>query len=325
MSSLKEFEFPLSDINDLKVTSDDHYYVEVKDAPARSSLPSQQNVLTDIEDRLTRHPLQLFSHENFDPLFMLIIKLKSLKTCIKQRLVEVFSNIAVPLLNKVNSSVDSMERRRTCRNSIKMLSFLLCVVVRTLEREARSQAESASLNKLAHGRRAKKSKRKKKRRKKGEEEEDGEYEWREDKERVLAILCDVLRQKKLVKLWDMNSPSELFGNLFFNTAMAALENGQNHHGAVAKNVIQAQILDLIGLSLSRYATNVCAASQLIRMLQTSQWHGSDNKLAGVVAQLISVVGAKYKRPMLLHEMLTYFLHFASFLSLNPSATARSGT
>eukprot|EP00483_Globobulimina_turgida_P013633 UN13659 len=66
MSSLKEFEFPLSDINDLKVASDDKYYVEVKEDPVRSSLASQQNVLTDIEDRLIRHPLRLFAHENFD-------------------------------------------------------------------------------------------------------------------------------------------------------------------------------------------------------------------------------------------------------------------
>ena len=318
MSELKEFEFPLSDINDLKVACDDKYYVEVSEDPVRGSLPSQQNILTDIEDRLVRHPLKLYNHENFDPLYMFIIKLKNLSSQIKTRLVEVLVNISTPLLNKVNSSVDSMERKKICRNSIKMISFLLCIMVRTLEREARSLAETASINSLS-GRN--KKKKKGRRRKKGQrgrgrsigldEDEDIIYEWKEDKEKLLAILCDILRQKNLIRLWDMNSPSEHFGNLFFNTAMSALENNQNHTGSGSSsgnNSIQQQIYDLIGLSLSGYSTNVSASNQLIRMLQTAQWQGSaENKLSIVIAQLISTVVTKYRQPMILHEMMTYVL------------------
>merc|ERR1719334_2176770 len=156
------------------------------------------------------------------------------------------------------------------------------------------------------GRKSKKNKRKKK--KNDDDDEDGVYEWKQDKERLLAILCDMLRQRNLVKLWDMNTPSELFGNLFFNTAMSALENSKNHGGSRSNN-IQSQIFDLIGLSLSKYSTNVSASSQLIRMLQTSQWSGSaENKLSIVVAELIAVVVSKYNQPLTLHEMMTEIGH-----------------
>ena len=321
MALLKEFEFPLSDINDLKVACDDKYYVEVSEDPVRGSIPSQQNILTDIEDRLIRHPLKLYNHENFDPLYMFIIKLKNLSSSIKTRLVEVLANISTPLLNKVNSSVDNMDRKKICRNSIKMISFLLCIMVRTLERQARSLAETASINSLS-GRNKKKKKKKKNARKRIrggrgrqqmdiEDDEDTHYEWKEDKEKLLAILCDILRQKNLIKLWDMNSPSEHFGNLFFNTAMSALENNQNHTGSItATNTIQQAIYDLIGLSLSRYSTNVSASNQLIRMLQTAQWPGSaENKLAIIISQLISTVVTKYHQPMILHEMMTFSLYY----------------
>eukprot|EP00484_Ammonia_sp_Unknown_P005006 CAMPEP_0197073468 /NCGR_PEP_ID=MMETSP1384-20130603/210621_1 /TAXON_ID=29189 /ORGANISM="Ammonia sp." /LENGTH=1672 /DNA_ID=CAMNT_0042512305 /DNA_START=42 /DNA_END=5060 /DNA_ORIENTATION=- len=317
MPQVKEFEFPLSDINDLKVASEDKYYVQVKEDPVRSSIPQQQNTLTDIEDRLVRHPLQFYEHDNFDPLYMFIIKLKNLSSSIKTRLVEVLSNISTPLLNKVNSSVDHMQRREVCRNCIKMLSFLLCTIVRTLEREARSQAESASINSLSNnGRGRKNGKRKKQKRGRrkntGHDDDDDDamdYDWNGDKERLLAILCDILRQKNLVKLWEMNTPSEHFGNLFFNTAMSALENSKNH--AANTSVIQQQIFDIIGLALSSYSTNVSASSQLIRMLQTAQWTGgADNKLAVVISQLIAVIVNKYNQPLILHEMMTEIGHLS---------------
>jgi len=319
MTQLKEFEFPLSDISDLKVANDDKYYVEVKEDPVRGSIPSQQNVLTDIEDRLVRQPLKLYCHENFDPLYMFIIKLKNLSSAIKTRLVEVLTNISTPLLNKVNSSINNIDRKIICRNSIKMLSFLLCIMVRTLEREARSLAESSSINSLSGRNKKKKKKRRKKRGVRynpnnddDEDDIDTIYEWKKDKERLLAILCDILRQRNLIKLWDMNSPSEHFGNLFFNTAMSALENNKNHSGSSSnnnQNIIQTQIYDLIGLSLSSYSTNVSASNQLIRMLQTAQWQGSaENKLAIVIAQLVSTIINKYNQPMILHEMMTEIGH-----------------
>ena len=320
MTSLKEFEFPLSDISDLKVANDDKYYVEVKEDPVRGSIPSQQNVLTDIEDRLVRQPLKLYCHENFDPLYMFIIKLKNLSSSIKTRLVEVLTNISTPLLNKVNSSINNIDRKTICRNSIKMLSFLLCIMVRTLEREARSLAETASINSLSG--RNKKKKKRNRRKKRGANNDDDDndtiYEWKKDKERLLAILCDILRQRNLIKLWDMNSPSEHFGNLFFNTAMSALENNKNHSGSSSnnnQNIIQSQIYDLIGLSLSSYSTNVSASNQLIRMLQTAQWQGSaENKLAIVIAQLVSTIITKYDQPVILHERMTfsYYIFFAFF-------------
>merc|ERR1712204_55242 len=77
---------------------------------------------------------------------MFVIKLKKLSSSIKSRLVEVLCAIAIPLLNKVNSSIDAIDRKRICRNCIKMISFLLCIIVRTLEREARSIAESTSIS-----------------------------------------------------------------------------------------------------------------------------------------------------------------------------------
>eukprot|EP01083_Nonionella_stella_P239354 837796_1 len=308
MSSLKEFEFPLSDINDLKVASDDKYYVEVNDDPVRASHASQQNVLTDIEDRLVRRPLQLFSHENFDPLYMFTIKLKTLSSSIKTRLVEVLSAISTPLLNKVNGSIHDNQRKNICRNSIKMISFLLCVIVRTLEREARSFQESSSITSHKRPRKSKKKKKAKKRNRRGnasyDSETDIEYDWKRDKETIFAILCNILRQKNLVQLWDLNSPSELFGNLFFNTAMSAIENPKNH--MVSSSTIQSQIFDLIGLSLSNYSTNVSASSQLIRMLQTNT--SNDTKLSVAIANLMSTVLTKYNQPMILHEMMTDIGH-----------------
>ncbi|ETO26135.1 condensin subunit SMC1, partial [Reticulomyxa filosa] len=113
------------------------------------------------------------------------------------------------------------------------------------------------------------------------------YDWYLGKEQVFATLADVLGHQELVKLWEMNTCEEHFGNLFFNTAVSALENQENHSGSNSKAIAES-LFAIMGYVLSRYPCNVSAASQLVRMVQTSQWT-NEAKLATVVADCVGTI------------------------------------
>lgn len=107
----------------------------------------------------------------------------------------------------------------------------------------------------------------------------------------------------LKKLWDINSPEEHFGNLFFNTAMSALENQQNFASNASTKPIQDSIFRIMGCAVENFPTNVSPCSQLVRMLQTAQWT-SEEKLAKTVASLIEHVVETHDSKALLHDIMT---------------------
>ena len=82
----------------------------------------------------------MVERENFDELYGFVIKLGDLAPSIKDQLITVLCKGCAQLISKVERYSNSTDKQKLfdCRNSIKMFSFLLCVIVRTLEREQRS-------------------------------------------------------------------------------------------------------------------------------------------------------------------------------------------
>lgn len=84
--------------------------------------------------------MSMVKRENFDELYGFVIKLSDLSARVKDQLITILCRGCEQLLTKVKpcSNGTDNQKKFDCRNSIKMFSFLLCVIVRTLEREQRS-------------------------------------------------------------------------------------------------------------------------------------------------------------------------------------------
>eukprot|EP01083_Nonionella_stella_P154834 499384_1 len=250
-----------------------------------------RNVLNTVADQLegsqNPSPELLGTHEIFDPIYKLSCNYPQLDGKHKSQIQKMLCS-GVPALVSQVKHIDptaSAQSKREMRNCVKMYAYLLCMLVNSAEKEECAKPDPKAKKKGIL-----------------------QWDWPAVKEVVIGALTSILDCVGVKQLWNMGTPEEDFGNMFFKTGCTMFENQKN----LKVESIRKELFRLICLVVSQYNLMVGFPAHFVHILmhqESSPPHVAelckilvlDFNCPTVVGNIIREIGRR-NSPELLREL-----------------------
>ncbi|KYR02972.1 condensin-2 complex subunit D3 [Tieghemostelium lacteum] len=314
---LKEFKIPIH-FEDIKSSSGDRYSCTKIFDVNNANENLIYSTLESIANRLKKNYRDILDHQNFDPLYSMILHLKSLNSEQNNQIFGILRNALTQFLvnykqefkqpqkvkenddkeeegseerekeeeeNEFQNEEDIVNRNNVTtiiRNCLKILVFLLqfYVQLNNIKEQEPSQGISTP---GAKGRGSKKK------------TSGGEltYTIENSKEAILVLLNSIMELNISNILWRLNYAEEEFVNLISKICYQMLENPINQKSDVIKKVI----FSILGQLVTSYNHKIYFTSSMINLIQ------SHENLAAVVAEMYSYITKEYNNTALVSDVI----------------------